>query len=336
MTHQLEQLEPALVNDDKPVSEQREIAGKSPLRIAFDRLRKDPVAVVAFVIVVFFMLIALFAPVIAKAFGVSTDTVLACSVVDCANSTQMPLVGPPLHSFTMSHPFGMAPQTGNDNLAYWLYGARTSLYIATMAAVISTLIGIVLGLLAGYVGGFVDRIIGFSIDLFLSVPFLLGALSIAPILGDRFATDPHALGVAQFWALIGILSFFGWMYLARLIRGEVLSLREREYVEAARQIGMPTSRILFRELLPNLVAPIVVAFSLGLPAYVAAEAGLSYLGIGVTGRPSWGQTIDAATPYYNQYPLFLWEPVIGIVLLVLALNLLGDAIRDALDPKTRR
>jgi peptide/nickel transport system permease protein len=126
------------------------------------------------------------------------------------------------------------------------------------------------------------------------------------------------------------------MYLARLIRGEVLSIREREYVEAARQIGMPPRRILTREILPNLVAPIVVAFSLGLPAYVTAEAGLSFLGIGVTGRPSWGQTINAATPYYEHYPLYLWEPVIGIVLLVVALNLLGDAIRDALDPKTRR
>jgi peptide/nickel transport system permease protein len=126
------------------------------------------------------------------------------------------------------------------------------------------------------------------------------------------------------------------MYLARLMRGEVLSLREREYVEAARLVGMPTRRILIREILPNLVAPIVVAISLGLPAYVTAEAGLAYLGIGIVGKPSWGQTIDQASNWWQRYPLYLWEPVIGIILLVVALNLLGDSIRDALDPKTRR
>ena len=124
--------------------------------------------------------------------------------------------------------------------------------------------------------------------------------------------------------------------MARLIRGEVLSLREREFVKAARVLGVPTHRILVREILPNLIAPIVVSISLGLPAFISAEAGLSYLGIGVQGRPSWGQTIDNATKYWETYPLYLWEPVIGITLLVVALNLLGDAIRDAFDPKTRR
>ena len=126
------------------------------------------------------------------------------------------------------------------------------------------------------------------------------------------------------------------MRLARLIRGEVLSLREREFVQAARVMGVPTRQILFKELLPNMVAPIVVSFSLTLPAFVAAEAGLSYLGIGVIGVPSWGQTVNKAVPYFDTYPLYLYAPVIGIFVLVVALNLLGDAIRDAFDPKTRR
>ena len=133
-----------------------------------------------------------------------------------------------------------------------------------------------------------------------------------------------------------MLSLFGWMGVARLIRGEVLSLREREFIQAARVLGMPTRRILIKELLPNLAAPIVISVSLMLPAFVAAEAGLAFLGIGVTGGASWGQTINKAVPYFETYPLYLWEPLIGIVALVLALNLLGDAIRDALDPKTRR
>jgi len=126
------------------------------------------------------------------------------------------------------------------------------------------------------------------------------------------------------------------MSLARLIRGEVISLREREFIQAARVIGVPTHRILFKELLPNLVAPIVVAISLGLPAYITAEAGLAYLGVGLTGRPSWGQTINKAQGWFDEYPLYLYAPVVGILLLVVALNLLGDAVRDAFDPKTRR
>jgi len=126
------------------------------------------------------------------------------------------------------------------------------------------------------------------------------------------------------------------MGVARLVRGEVISLREREFVKAARVIGVPTHRILIKEMLPNLVAPIVISFSLGLPAYVAAEAGLSYLGIGIIGRESWGRSIEAATNWWQICPQFLLAPVIGIAILVVSLNLLGDAIRDAFDPKTRR
>ena len=133
-----------------------------------------------------------------------------------------------------------------------------------------------------------------------------------------------------------MLAVFGWMRIARLIRGEVLSLREREFIQSARVLGMPTRRILVKELLPNLAAPIVVAVSLMLPAFVTLEAGLAFLGIGVTESPSWGQTIVQAVDFFETYPLYLYEPLLGIVALVLALNLLGDAIRDALDPKTRR
>jgi ABC-type dipeptide/oligopeptide/nickel transport system permease subunit len=126
------------------------------------------------------------------------------------------------------------------------------------------------------------------------------------------------------------------MGVARLVRGEVLSLREREFILSSRVIGMSTARIMFKELLPNLVAPIVVAISLMLPAFIALEAGLAFLGVGITQGSSWGQTILLASGYFELYPLYLWEPLLGIVVLVLALNLLGDAIRDAVDPKTRR
>ena len=117
----------------------------------------------------------------------------------------------------------------------------------------------------------------------------------------------------------------------------MLSLREREFIQAARAIGVPTRQILFRELLPNLTGQIIVFLSLAIPAYIAAEAGLSYLGIGLTEpTPSWGRTINAAIGYYETYPIFFWQPALAILVLVLALNLLGDSIRDAFDPKTRR
>jgi peptide/nickel transport system permease protein len=140
----------------------------------------------------------------------------------------------------------------------------------------------------------------------------------------------------QFIALVAILTIFGWMGMTRLIRGQVLSLREREFVQAAQVLGLPTRRILFKELLPNLVAPIVVATSLALPGLITAEAGLSFLGIGINGYPSLGQTIADAQQYWDQYPLYLWAPVLTITILVVSLNLLGDSIRDAFDPKTRR
>jgi peptide/nickel transport system permease protein len=312
----------------------KKLTGRSPSQIAFGRLRRDPIAVICFLIVVFFALVAVGAPLWCNLLGVSTDTVQASTRVDLL--TGLPLKGPPDHGFDPNHPFGVAPGTGNDNLAYWMYGCRTSLFLAVVATVLSTIIGVTLGLIAGFAGGVIDAIISFFTDLFFTLPFILAALALAPILQDRFGTNPDLYEKATFWALVVILVVFGWMGLARLIRGEVLSLREREFVKAARVLGVPTPRILLREILPNLIAPIVVTISLSLPAFVSFEAGLSYLGIGVQGIPSWGQTINTATKYWETYPLFLWEPVIGITVLVVALNLLGDAIRDAFDPKTRR
>jgi ABC-type dipeptide/oligopeptide/nickel transport system permease subunit len=307
---------------------------RSPLQIAFTRLRRDKIAMVCAFVVLIFVLIAIFAGVIANFFNVSLEPVLPMRYIDAFNGG-LPKKGPPLNGFDPDHPFGIAPRTADDNLAYWLYGCRTSLSIAGISTFLATVIGITAGLTAGYAGGFLDKVVSFFTDFFLTIPYLLAALSVAPILNERFADNPDQYRTVKFWSLVAILTFFGWMGTARLIRGEVLSLREREFVLAARVVGMPTNRIMARELLPNLVAPIVISASLMLPAFVAAEAGLAYLGIGVDGA-SWGQTINKATDFFQIYPLYLWEPLIGIVLLVLSLNLLGDAIRDALDPKTRR
>ncbi len=314
------------------------IKGKSPTRIALRRLRSDKVAMISGTTVVVLILLGLLAPVITSVMGIyySTTDPNAPLPTEVLSYDGYPAVGPPYYPFTWEHPLGLAPQTGVDNLARLLYGLRTSLAVATAATVISTIVGVSIGLVAGFARGWLDRIISFVIDLFLSFPFLLGALSLAPIIVSRFSTDLDALAKAQVFALVTVLVVFGWMGLARLIRGQVLSLREREFVQAAQVMGVPTRQILFKELLPNLVAPIVVAVSLSMPAYVAAEAGLSYLGLGLTGVPSLGQTINEAVNSFSKYPLYLWAPVVTVMVLVLALNLLGDSIRDAFDPKTRR
>jgi ABC-type dipeptide/oligopeptide/nickel transport system permease subunit len=313
--------------------QEKEIAGRSPIQIAVSRLRSDKIAMMCLAVFIFFFVVAVFAPLIARLFGVEVRAGNPSTDTDIFN---FPVIGPPDHPFTWEAPLGLAPNTGNDNLAEWLYGARTSLGIATISTLLATMIGITVGLVAGFSRGWLDRFVSFVIDVFLSLPFLLMALALAPIIILRFNEQPQVLEWAQVISLICVLTLFGWMTLARLIRGEVLSLREREFVQAARVMGVPTRQILFKELLPNMVAPIVVSISLGLPAFVAFEAGLSYLGIGVSGKPSWGQTVNNAVPYFDTYPLDLSAPVLGIFFLVVSLNLLGDAIRDAFDPKTRR
>ncbi len=315
----------------------KRITGRSPTRIALDRLRKDKVAVVSAGIVFVLALLGVFAPLISDLFGVYVDKPPSRPATKYIQfGYPRPEYGPPFGNLTLDHPLGLAPGTAYDNFAGLLYGIRTSFAVALLATVFTTLIGVTAGLIAGFARGTLDKVISFFIDVFLSFPFLLGALALAPIITNRFANEASMLEKAQFISLISVLVIFSWMGLARLIRGQVLSLREREFVQAAQVIGVPTRQILFKELLPNLVAPIVVTVSLSLPSFVAAEAGLAYLGIGLTGVPSLGQTILRATAYYDQYPLFLWAPVVTVMLLVMALNLLGDSVRDAFDPSTRR
>lgn len=312
--------------------------GKSPFQIAMGRLRRDKVAMVCAAIVFLLLLLGILAPLINNLLHISAyqGGKYAEDPATMTDFDTVPAIGPPRYPFTWEHPLGLAPGTAVDNLAYLLLGIRTSFLVAALSAIFSTVMGVVIGLVAGFSRGWLDRIISFVTDLFLSFPFLLGALALAPIIVSRFGGNDKTLGRAQLLTLVSILVIFGWMGLARLVRGQVLSLREREFILAAEVIGVPTRRILFKELLPNLVAPIVVAFSLALPAYVAAEAGLSFLGIGLSGTASLGQVINRATTWWETYPLYLFVPVAVVAVLVLALNLLGDSVRDAFDPKTRR
>ena len=308
--------------------------GRSPSQIAWDRLKGDKIAIICFSVVIFFVLVAVFAPLLVKLEGEQLN--LYHSDLISAENTY-PIIGA-----NRQHWFGVEPRTGRDLFAVWAYGARPSLVIGFVAATLSTIAGITFGLLAGYLGGTTDKVIGWVIDLLLSLPLLVVVLAVVPVIQQRFTPAGESLTAEQksgirFYVLIVILVFFGWTMLARLIRGEVLSLREREFVQAAKVIGVPTRHILFKEILPNLVGPIIVAASIAVPAYITLEATLSYLGAGlVEPTPSWGRTVSNAQNAYARYPLFLWPPVLSIATLVLALTLLGEAIRDAFDPNTRR
>ena len=310
----------------------RKAESKSPTRIALIRLRQDRVAMVCAGIFILFVLVAVFAPLLAKLEG-QTPVALHQDLIDRFG---YPTIGP-----TSEHWFGVEPRLGRDLFARWVYGARPSLIVAGSVTVVTTIVGVIVGLIAGFLGGWVDRVLSWIIDFVLSLPYLLFAIATSAVLVQLFGgaegAPPETVARIRFISLIIVLSVFGWAQLARLIRGQVLSLREREFISAARVLGVPTRRVLFRELLPNLVAPIVISVSLALPSYIVAEAGLTFLGVGLQEpTPSWGVTIAAAQNYYRADPLFLWLPVLGITILVLALSLLGDAVRDAFDPRTRR
>ena len=307
--------------------------GKSPTAIALARLRADRVAMVCAGIFVFFVLIAVFAPLLAKLEGQDISTLHQ----DLIDQYGFPTIGP-----NSEHWFGIEPRLGRDLFARWVYGARPSLIVATTVTIVTTIVGVVVGLIAGFAGGWIDRILSWVIDFVLSLPYLLFAIAVPAVLlamfvGTTEGASAEETAKVRFISLILVLSFFGWASLARLIRGEVLSLREREFISAAKVLGVPTHKVLFKELLPNLVAPIVISTSMALPSYIVTEAGLTVLGVGLTEpTPSWGLTISAATTYYRADPLYLWLPVLAITILVLALSLLGDSVRDAFDPRTRR
>jgi ABC-type dipeptide/oligopeptide/nickel transport system permease subunit len=314
--------------------------GRSPGQVAWSRLKTDKVAVVCAVIIVFFVLVAIFAPMLYSLQSIDPKTGLEADPyavhTELVNINGLPTVGS-----SAAHWFGVEPRLGRDLFSRWAIGARPSLIIGFVAAAVTTILGVTLGLIAGYVGGVTDKVITWFTDFFLSLPILLIVIAVVPLLqksvaGNRDLTAEQTSNI-RFYALIFILFVLGWMGLARLVRGEVKSLREREFVQAARAIGVPTRQILFREILPNLVGPIIVSASIAVPAYITYEATLSYLGVGlVEPTASWGRTISDAQNLFATYPLWLWPSVIGLSLLVLALSLLGDSIRDAFDPSSRR
>ncbi|MGW4497839.1 ABC transporter permease [Micromonospora sp. NPDC004336] len=306
--------------------------GRSPGQLAWIRLRRDRTAMVSGVLLIFFVLVALAAPLIEMLYGISPRDQFQGKL----DGFGMPLgyAG----GVSGEHFFGLEPNLGRDIFIRLVYGLRTSLLIAFAAAVITAALGIALGALAGYLGGWLDAVINWITDLTLAMPFLVIALALTPTLtlrfyGERDAVDP-AFGVG---VLIAVFAIFGWTSTARLVRGQVIALREREFVEAAKASGAGLGHMLFRQLLPNIWAPILVSFSLAVPQFITSEAALSFIGVGLTEEtPSFGRMIYQSLDYLQTDPAFVFFPGVTIFALVFAFNLFGDALRDALDPKSSR
>jgi peptide/nickel transport system permease protein len=309
------------------------IISRSPGRLAWGRFLADKKTVVASAVVILYVLLAIAAPILV-AFGALDPFTI-----------HQDLIGPdsmPLGSFggaSWAHPLGVEPGIGRDTLSRIWLGLTFSLAIALIGSTLAIIIGVVLGIIAGLTGGWVDSLIGRLIDLTLAFPQTLMLLALSStVIGILTGVIHLPEGdISRATYVILVLAVFGWVGVARVIRGQVLSIREREYIDAAKLIGASPARRWFREVLPNLWAPILVQSTLLLPAYISTEAALAYLQVSIKQpTPTLGNVLQDAVRYPIADFTYFIIPVAVLVILVVAFNLLGDGLRDALDPKGNR
>jgi peptide/nickel transport system permease protein len=308
--------EPLQFEEQPPEAETgRAIEGRSPWKLAWARLRRDPVAIVSSLVIVLLTLFAIFAPIVAHFAGHGPDA------QDLVNGlTPGGLPRPPSSHFL----FG-TDDLGRDVLVRVAYGARISLIAGVVASTCACTIGVLIGITAGYFGGAVDTFLSRTMDVILSFPFLLFAIALISIVGPSLAVA------------IGIIVFFSWAAVGRIVRGQTLSIKEKEFVEASRSLGATDLRIMFIDILPNLMAPVLVYLTLLIPASIAFEATLSFLGLGVVPpTPSWGNMLSESLGFYQVAWWFELFPGVFLLAATLSFNLLGDSIRDALDPRGER
>ena len=278
-------------------------AGERPWRLALRRLARRRVALVGLAVVLFFTVIALAAPLLAPYDSLATDWRLVRK--------------PP----SAMHLFG-TDDLGRDVLSRVIWGARASLMAGLVSVSIALAVAVPLGLVSGYLGGVVDGLVMRIVDAMLAIPFLILAIALAAFLGPSLINAMIAIGVVQ------------TPIFTRLTRGQVLAVRHEAYIEAARAVGNPHRRIMLRHILPNVLAPILVQATLAIAAAIIAEAALSFLGLGQQPpAPSWGSMLNTATRFLSQAPWMAVWPGSAIFSLVLSFNLLGDGLRDALDPR---
>ncbi|MGP3533303.1 ABC transporter permease [Microbacterium sp. RD1] len=295
------------------------VEGRSPLSLAVARLRRDRGAMISLGVIILLVVVALAAPVFTLLTGHGPNDMYYTP--DARSPEGLP-VGPNANFWLGTD------QAGRDVLVRIAYGARIALAIGLGATAISIVVGVVLGMLAGFLGGIVDSVISRIIDAALAIPFLLVGIALVSVIGE--------IGIFH---IMGIVALFGWASVARVIRGQVISLREKEFVEAARSLGAGKLRIIFVDVLPNVLAPTIVFATLLIPVSVLTGAALSFLGVGV--RPptaDWGGMISDAAD--NQLYLHAWWfllfPGLALLILTLAFNVLGDGVRDAFDPRSDR
>ena len=306
------------------------IEGRSLGQIAWMRLKRDRVAMAGGFVVLILTIMAVLAPLIVKFLGHPPNE-FHSNLIDPVLSKPKGAHGGISKDFLL----GVEPVNGRDVFSRIVYGARISLLIAFLATLLSVAIGVFMGVIAGFKGGWLDTVIGRTMDVFLAFPLLLFAIALAGVIpSSAFGLSGNNLRIA---VLVFIIGFFNWPYMGRIIRGQTISLREREFVEAARSVGAGTPHILFRELLPNLVAPILVYSTLLVPTNILFEAALSFLGVGINPpTPSWGGMLNQAISFYQVDPYFMLVPGLAIFITVMSFNLRGDGLRDALDPHASR
>jgi len=301
-----------------------EIAARSPLELFWRRLRRDKVALTALTIVGIMIFIGIFAPLIVKIFGLPNPNTQNDDLLDDFGSPTGP---------SGAHPFGV-DERGRDVLSRVLYGSRVSLEAALISAVLIVVIGVTAGLITGYFRGRIDTFVSRVMDLFLAFPVLVLAVGLGVACADGCLGGVIQPGLP---VVIFVITLTTWPYMARIVRGQVLSLREREFVEASRSLGASDRRIIFREILPNLVAPIIVYGTVLIPQNIIYEASLSFLGVGVDpDKPSWGAMISDATSIFQDAWWFMVFPGLALLITVLAFNIVGDGLQDALNPRTSK
>ncbi|OQR61751.1 ABC transporter permease [Streptomyces maremycinicus] len=312
--------------------------GRSPGQLMWLRFKRDRTGVISAYVVLLFFLVGLLAPLIAKLYGNNPYTVYADERPELFDSAGVPVQ--PNGGISGEFWFGLEPGNGYDVFTKLLYGIRNSLGISLAVTLATVLTGIVLGVAAGYLGGRTDFLISRVIDFLLAIPAQLFFIASMPVVVSLFVSPRDETPVyVRVVALISVQWFLGWMSLGRILRGTSLALREREFIEAAKVSGAPPGRIIRKEILPNVVTPILVQATYMLPNFVTAEAGLSFLGVGlVEPTPDWGQMFSkAATELVMQNDItYMFFPGVSMIIFIVAFNLLGDSVRDAFDPKTAR
>jgi len=292
------------------------VEGRSQWQLTWRRLRSDKVAVASMIVILLMVGLALAAPAIAALVHHPPNVAYPNTGQNAVGNP----VGPGQHGFWLG-----ADDTGRDLMVRIFYGARISLFVGILTTAIGTVAGVAVGLIAGYFGGIIDTILARFTDAVIAFPYVVLALALAVVLGPSLTV------------IIGIISFFAWAGIARIVRGQTLSLKEKEYIEAARSLGAGPFRIMFIDILPNLLAPVLVLATLYIPSAVVFEATLSFLGLGIQPpTASWGNILAAAQPFYTVAWWYTVFPALALLITTLAFNLLGDGIRDAMDPTTER